>query len=78
MKFASETHRPLSSFAFRYIRKNIMSGGMISTRARNPGKVKSVTSDRVVCAVILETAIGELRLNHHVALGADHATQGGR
>ena len=37
-----------------------MSGGMISTRNRIPGKVKSVTSDRVVSEVIVETAIGEL------------------
>ena len=51
---------------------------MISTRNRNPGKVKSVTSDSVVCEVIVETAIGEVRLNHHVTLYADHAIQGGR
>jgi molybdopterin-binding protein len=37
-----------------------MSGGMISTRNRIPGKVKSVTSDRVISEVIVETAIGEL------------------
>jgi molybdate transport system regulatory protein len=37
-----------------------MSSGMISTRNRIPGKVKSVTSDRVVSEVIVETVIGEL------------------
>ena len=33
---------------------------MISTRNQIPGKVKSVTSGRVVFEVIVETAIGEL------------------
>ena len=33
---------------------------MISTRNRIPGKVVSVTSDRVVSEVIVETAVGEL------------------
>jgi molybdate transport system regulatory protein len=33
---------------------------MISTRNRIPGKVVSVTSDRVVSEVIVETAVGKL------------------
>jgi len=33
---------------------------MISTRNRIPSKVVSVTSDRVVSEVIVETAVGEL------------------
>ena len=33
---------------------------MISTRNRIPGKVVSLTSDRVVSEVIVETAVGEL------------------
>ena len=33
---------------------------MISTRNRIPGKVVSVTSDRVVSEAIVETAVGEL------------------
>jgi len=50
---------------------------MISTRNQIPGKVKLVTSDRVVSEVLVETAIGELTSIITTRSVGDHAAQVG-